>query len=335
MQPPPGRLEGFAGWPDPPWRANTSISLLVPDPACPERVGSHLLLDCGFGVAESLTAVAIPGSERIAAVLLTHWHSDHVAGERLIGEGVRRTLGHAFAPIPLFGHPYTLERVQAAFSRDMERLYDIQPSEPGFPINIGEFTILPVQVQHHDNQGCVIYLVTHRASGTRMIFAWDLDTPQTQLPDGVTCNLDVFADPALHGADLLLLECNTWQVSRRWERFRWHTTGHSCFLAGWSYVEACRPRRLGLVHLSGHEDGDGSPGHGWTDDEWIDAAWRHAAAHPVGGRQVEVLRLLQGTVLHPAAPDEPGREAQQRRWSPALLPRAARERSSAAAGSPH
>ena len=63
MRVPTGRLEAFDGWPDPPWRAHTSASLLVPDGDDPERVGRHVLFDMGSGVAESLAASQIPAIE--------------------------------------------------------------------------------------------------------------------------------------------------------------------------------------------------------------------------------------------------------------------------------
>jgi hypothetical protein len=41
------------------------------------------------------------------------------------------------------------------------------------------------------------------------------------------------------------------------------------------YFEIVRARRTLLVHMSGHEDGPGAPGYGWTDAEWSAAAKKH------------------------------------------------------------
>jgi glyoxylase-like metal-dependent hydrolase (beta-lactamase superfamily II) len=86
---PPERLSEFAGWADPPVRANTSASLLVGD--ADGRVAGHVLIDAGGGVVDGLSGLPIPGIENVSAVLLTHWHNDHVSGLTQLGESLRRS----------------------------------------------------------------------------------------------------------------------------------------------------------------------------------------------------------------------------------------------------
>lgn len=55
------------------------------------------------------------------------------------------------------------------------------------------------------------------------------------------------------------------------------TTGHNFYVRLSEYVDAIEPNkdargRTFITHMSGHEDGPGNRGYGWTDDEWENAA---------------------------------------------------------------
>lgn len=305
MAKPPGIPAPFGGWPDPPWRANTSVSLLFPDSEDPHRVGAHVLFDVGAGVVKSLAASGLHGLERLAALFLTHWHPDHVIGENMLGECIRRA-DATRVPICLYCHEDTFAKVAERFPYDMSHNYCHVPFVNGVPFKVQgleglEFTAIPVR--HGKYEGCVMYVVRDIATGTRVLLAWDIDGPRATMEDGVTRNVDVFGDPALADVEMLVLDSNTFQVSHNTRGFRRHGTGHTSFLEAWEYVQACRPLSLGVVHLSGHEDwtGAGMLGHGWTDEEWHRAVSDYALSHPVAGRQVHVHRLLQGTVLPSSA----------------------------------
>ncbi|MBV8927492.1 MAG: ribonuclease Z [Mycobacteriaceae bacterium] len=99
----------------------------IPDPqrAGPSTLvsagGQLLLVDCGRGVQQRLTAVGV-GANALTALLLTHLHSDHIAdlGDLLITRWVT-TFGPA-TPLPIIGPPGTAEVVDAmlkAFGPDI------------------------------------------------------------------------------------------------------------------------------------------------------------------------------------------------------------------------
>lgn len=80
-----------------------------------------LVVDAGSGAARNLADFGIP-ADRISAVLLTHFHSDHIDG---LGELMmqRWAMGEQHAPTPVFG-PEGVEDVvtgfNLAYSRDRE-----------------------------------------------------------------------------------------------------------------------------------------------------------------------------------------------------------------------
>lgn len=86
---PPRKLDIFQGWDDPPWRAHTSASILIGD--ADGEVLSHVLIDCGAGVVDSLMCSGFTGLDRLAALLITHWHPDRVLSINQLSESLRRT----------------------------------------------------------------------------------------------------------------------------------------------------------------------------------------------------------------------------------------------------
>ncbi len=285
LVPPPERLAEFAGWDDPPVRANTSASLLVGDAA--GRVAGHVLIDAGGGVVDGLASAGIPGLGDVSAVLITHSHPDHVSGLNQLGESLRRTAraeGRPFPKTPLYCTLATFDalREQGGLRRVLARCFRFHEIAPEFPflVDAGPVAVrvMPLPVVHGGAQGAVIYLA--ETLGKKVLFAWDIEGPDAAFPDGRT-NREVFRTHAslLKHADLHLQECNTWSASGK---------GHTAYRQAQAYLEVVQARRTLLVHMSGHEDGPGHPGYGWTDAQWQAAA----AADGLGAaRQGMVLPL--------------------------------------------
>lgn len=278
-----GKLEAFPGWPDPPLRANTSASLLIPDPQNPNRVLRHILIDAGRGVVDSLVASRLQGLEQLTGVLITHWHPDHIAGLNQLGEGLRRSAKSrdaAFTRVPLYCTQQTHAVLRRNAFYEMERFFVCQEITPGQSFTVvqsPEVCVTPVEVAHGKVEGAVVYVV--QILGRKILFGWDIDTPDAHCPSDGRSNIRIMRDnlALLQDADLYFLPANTWQVVG---------TGHTTFLQARSYIDLITPKRVLLVHFSGHEDGPGNPGYGWSDAEWA------AAVDPYG---VEVA--WQGMVL--------------------------------------
>ncbi|OBE93272.1 ribonuclease Z [Mycolicibacterium elephantis] len=106
--------------------------------------GQTFLIDCGRGVQQRMTAAGA-GANGLAALLLTHLHSDHIAdlGDLIISRWVT-TFTPDQPPFPIIGPPGTAEVVDAtlkAFGFDIGyRLahHDDLTSPP--PVEVHEYT---------------------------------------------------------------------------------------------------------------------------------------------------------------------------------------------------
>jgi len=92
---------------------------------------------------------------------------------------------------------------------------------------------------------------------------WDLDSSNTWITDPET-EAQKKAVELLTGADHLLLDCFSWRV----EEHAGFSTGHLSFATARKFAKVLQPRQTLLVHMGGHEEGEGNPGWGWTDETW-------------------------------------------------------------------
>lgn len=295
---PPAALSSFTGWIDPPWRAQTSLSLLVPAPQNAKQVGKHILIDIGSGVSESLAASGIPGIANICAVLLTHWHPDHVLGLNQLGESVKRA-DSTLSPIPLYCHYKTFKEVNERFPYDIEHNFLPQIISNGKTFTVEPFEFVPVVVRHSKFEGCVVFVCKHKETALKIVLAWDIDTPDYTPVDGGHKNLDLFQNDLFKGAHLMIVDANTWQISSFKKNAKLSRTGHTSFMDAWRYVELCEPESVGIIHMSGHEDekAEDKKGFGWSDQTWIEEARRFARQNPVNGKVLHVHDFFQGTVI--------------------------------------
>jgi phosphoribosyl 1,2-cyclic phosphodiesterase len=147
-----------------------------------ESSGTCVLIDCGFGVRGAAARLARLGLEpsSLAAILVTHEHSDHIGGVP------------AFAArhgIPVWATFGTLAEVSVRFE-GMTQVYGFD-SHDRFAIGALEITPVPVP---HDAREPVQYVV---GDGARRL--------------GVLTDIGVstaHVEASLSGCDALVLECN-------------------------------------------------------------------------------------------------------------------------------
>lgn len=284
MDEPPDKLvEEFRGWDDPPWRSHTSASILIPDEE--GNVESHILIDIGAGVVDSLVSSKLKGLENIKGILISHWHPDHVLGLNQLCESLKRSAfrkGTKFVKVPVYCTLETYKRLRdkGVFSYEFDHRLCFHEILPEVPFKID--TTLPVtitasEVAHGKVKGSVIYIAD--IGQKKVVFGWDIDVPNAERPSDKKKNIDVIRDnhSIIEGANLLLMPSNTWKAKG---------TGHTSYIRACEYINEIGAKRTYLVHLSGHEDGEGCKGYGWTDSEW------EAAVSPDG---VDIAR--QGMLI--------------------------------------
>jgi len=147
-----------------------------------EAGGTCVLIDCGFGVRDTVARLLRLGlaPESVAAILVTHEHSDHIGGV----PAVARKYG-----IPVWATFGTLVAVSARFE-GMSRIYGFD-SHDAFAI--GDLEIRPVAVPH-DAREPVQYVIGDGA--VRLGVLTDL---------GV---ITAHVESSMSGCDALVLECN-------------------------------------------------------------------------------------------------------------------------------
>lgn len=144
--------------------------------------GTKLLLDCGFSAratVERLARLAV-AAEEIAGVLLTHEHSDHVAG--------------AFRFASRFAIPVYLTRgTQIAVLRGKAPMPECRLIDSHAPLAIGSLEVHPFPVPH-DAREPVQYVFSNGAH--RLGVLTDSGSVTQHIVD------------MLQGCDALVLECN-------------------------------------------------------------------------------------------------------------------------------
>ena len=266
--------------------ANVSVSLL--GRGSDGRIGWHALVDVGLGVVDSLRNTFSAGEARVDWLLFTHWHPDHSLELNRLGETMRRTArrrGGKFSRIPAWCREGTGKWLAKNFSYEWYRCLDGRPSKeadpPGtlldpIPLGASGIAITPVCVSHagadinpenfKDRQyNCACFVV--QTGKKKTVLLWDLDSSNTWITNPETDAQRRSVD-LLAGADHLLLDCFSWSV----EEHAGFSTGHLSFATARSVAKALRPKETLLVHMGGHEEGEGNPGWGWTDRQWGEEA---------------------------------------------------------------
>ena len=232
-----------AGMPEPGW---PSSGYLVHAP------GGEILLDCGPGVA----AKAATRAAELAAVFISHMHTDHCLDLLILGKALTQhslAAGATTAPrtrLPLYvprGAAATLSRFGALFPLGTDGpgdhptdhvfrdVFDVVEYEPLRPVQAAGATVLPVPMAHR--QPCCGFRVT--AGGTTLAYTGDTGADSD------------FA-PLVAGADLLVAEATLDEPDRT-------EHGHLCAAEAGEVAARHGAAALLLTHWA------------YTDRAWIDA----------------------------------------------------------------
>ncbi|MGA8031509.1 MAG: MBL fold metallo-hydrolase [Casimicrobiaceae bacterium] len=147
-----------------------------------EARDTRVLIDCGFGVRDTVARLARLGiePESVSAILVTHEHSDHVGGVPAFAARYR---------IPVWLTFGTMQVVGERFVR-AERVYGFDSHDA---FGIGELEIRPFPVPH-DAREPVQFVVGDGGHRLGVLTDLGVSTPHVEA--------------SLSGCDALVLECN-------------------------------------------------------------------------------------------------------------------------------
>ena len=199
-----------------------------------ESGDTRLLVDAGFNatiLADRMRSVGI-APESIAAVLVTHEHTDHVRGVRVLCER--------------FGWAAHATRGTIAASRDVAACNPLA-FRAGDGLSVGDLDILTVR-SSHDAAEPVVIVATSRSSGARAGIAYDLGVVTQSITDAMR-DLDILVLEANH--DELMLHAGPYPAS-----VRARISGRSGHLSNGRAAQLARDvahrdlRQVVLAHIS-------------------------------------------------------------------------------------
>lgn len=199
-----------------------------------ESGDTRLLIDAGFTASvltERMRAVGI-APESISAVLVTHEHTDHVRGVRVMCER--------------FGWAAHATTGTIRASRDLAGCNPIA-FRAGDGLTVGDIDILTVR-SSHDAAEPVVVVATSRSSGARTGIAYDLGVVSQSITDAMR-DLDMLVLEANH--DELMLHAGPYPAS-----VRARISGRSGHLSNGRAAQLARDvahqdlRHIVLAHIS-------------------------------------------------------------------------------------
>jgi len=153
-----------------------------------EHDGFQLLVDCGSGALAQLQKYANP--EEIDAMILSHYHHDHVAdvGVFQYARLIQTHLGNAVRELSIYGHTYDQESFNKLTHKGITKGVEYDPSQK---LEVGPFTIEFMKTQHP----VVCYAMRISAGNQTVVYTAD----SSYLEEFVSFS---------ENADLLICECN-------------------------------------------------------------------------------------------------------------------------------
>ncbi|MGM0651240.1 MAG: MBL fold metallo-hydrolase [Bacillota bacterium] len=143
----------------------------------------NLLIDCGNGVLSRLQQHL--DYKKLNAVILSHLHADHCSDIMIMRYGLEISYqqGERFEPLPL----YAPAQPETEFNRlSYKNAYSVRALEPGQPLQIGPFTILPREGIH------AIPSLAFKIRTSSAIFVYSGDTEFDSGLVQFACGADLF-----------------------------------------------------------------------------------------------------------------------------------------------
>ncbi|WP_147533133.1 MBL fold metallo-hydrolase [Bacillus marasmi] len=153
-----------------------------------ECEGFHLLIDCGSGVLSKLQNTLKP--EQIDAVIVSHYHSDHIADIGVLQHArlIQGILAGTLPNLPIYGHQLNAQEFEKLTYKQITKGIAYEPIAP---LNVGPFKIQFLQTAHP----VPCFAMRIEAKGKVLVYTADTSFK----PELIDFSKD---------ADVLLCECN-------------------------------------------------------------------------------------------------------------------------------
>ncbi|MDP4083921.1 MAG: MBL fold metallo-hydrolase [Bacillota bacterium] len=188
-----------------------------------EHNGFQLLLDCGSGVLSKMQNILQP--EELNAVLLSHYHPDHIADIGVLQHArlIQGLLGSGMTNLPIYGHHFNQTEFTKLTFKEVTKGVAYVPEEA---LTVGPFQVTFLKTNHP----VPCYAMRISADGKTIVYTGDSSFKAE------------FIDFSKN-ADLLLCECN----------FYGHqdgkSAGHMTSTEAGKLAEQASVKQLILTHL--------------------------------------------------------------------------------------
>jgi ribonuclease BN (tRNA processing enzyme) len=188
-----------------------------------EHEGFQLLVDCGSGVLSKLQNIIQP--EELDAVLLSHYHPDHIAdiGVLQYARLIQGFLGKKTPNLPLYGHDLDQNEFSKLTYKEITKGVAYKPSEI---LTVGPFQVSFLKTDHP----VPCYAMRIEAAGKAIVYTADSSFK------------DEFIEFS-RNADVLLCECNFYGYQNG------KSAGHMNSIDAGKFAQKADVKQLILTHL--------------------------------------------------------------------------------------
>lgn len=188
-----------------------------------EEDGFQIMIDFGSGVLSKMQNIVQP--EQLDAVILSHYHPDHVADIGVLQHArlIQNFLGNKSACLPIYGHPFDKEEFSKLTYRKITKGVAIEPQKT---LTIGPFRVQFLKTNHP----VPCFAMRFEAKGKSLVYTADTAFKEEFIPFSAQ-------------ADLLVCECNFYKDQEG------KNAGHMNSHDAGKLARAANVKELLLTHL--------------------------------------------------------------------------------------